>query len=163
MTHFVTVSRQSAISPLNSEVMIFSLRNVSMLLNQLSESRQKRFSPQRFSVPEMFSSPRTLIEEDYYQEEVRQAVKRFHIFADAVDNMELGENVYRSECVSSDTVQLILEMNSYELTVDFLKRKLMIADDRLKAVEPDALQKADPAVYELYDKLNSQFTSINQY
>lgn len=103
------------------------------------------------------------IEEDFYQEEVRQAVKRFHIFADAVDNLALGDNVYRSECVSSDTVQLIFEINTYELTVDFLKREIMIADDCLKAVEPDALQKADPAVYELYDKLNSLFTNINQY
>jgi hypothetical protein len=54
-------------------------------------------------------------------------------------------------------------MNSYELTVDFLKREIMIADDHLKAVAPDALQIADPAVYELYDKLNSLFTNINQY
>lgn len=103
------------------------------------------------------------IEEDIYQGEVKQAVKRFHVFTDAVNNMELGENVFRSECVSSGTVQLIFEMNSYELTVDFLKRKIMIVDDRLKAVESDALLETAPTVYELFDKLNNLFTNINQY
>lgn len=103
------------------------------------------------------------VEDDQFKDEVMQAVGRFHIFVDAVDHMDLGDNVFKSECVSSDTVQLIFEMNSYELTVDFLKRKIMIADDRLKAIEPDALQEVDSAVYELYDKLNSLFTNINQY
>lgn len=100
---------------------------------------------------------------DIYQGEVKQAVKRFHVFSDAVEKMDLGENVLRSECVSSDTVQLIFELNSYELTVDFMKRKIMIADDCLKAVEPDALMDADLAVYKLHEKLNTLFTSIKQY
>ena len=38
-----------------------------------------------------------------------------------------------------------------------------IADDRLQAVTPDALQDAAPAVYELYDKLFGLFTNMNQY
>jgi len=103
------------------------------------------------------------VQEDIYQEEVQQAVNRFNVFRDAVDNMVLGDNVFRSECVSSDTVQLVFEMNFYELTIDFLKRKIMIADDRMKAIPPDALQDADPAVYELYEKLNSLLTNMNQY
>ena len=103
------------------------------------------------------------VQEDIYQEEVQQAVNRFNVFRDAVDNMVLGDNVFRSECVSSDTVQLVFEMNFYELTIDFLKRRIMIADDRMKAIPPDALQDADPAVYELYEKLNSIFTNMNQY
>lgn len=103
------------------------------------------------------------VQEDIYQEEVQQAVKRFNAFRDAVDNMALGDNVFRSECVSSDTVRLIFEMNFYELTIDFLKRKIMITDDCMKAISPDALQDADPAVYELYEKLNSLFTNMNQY
>ncbi len=103
------------------------------------------------------------VQEDIYQEEVQQAVKRFNVFRDAVDNMVLGDNVFQSECVSSDTVQLVFEMNFYELTIDFLKRQIMIADDRMKAISPDALQDADPAVYELYEKLNSLFTNMNQY
>lgn len=141
---------------------IFTPERINAIESVIRKQAEALLSTEVLRTRDVFFS-KNAIEEDYYQEEVRQAVKRFHIFADAVDNMELGENVYRSECVSSDTVQLIFEMNSYELTVDFLKQKLMIADDRLKAVEPDALQKADPAVYELYDKLNSQFTSINQY
>lgn len=103
------------------------------------------------------------VQEDIYQEEVQQAVKRFNAFRDAVDNMALGDNVFRSECVSSDTVRLIFEMNFYELTIDFLKRKIMITDDCMKAISPDALQDADPAVCELYEKLNSLFTNMNQY
>ncbi len=103
------------------------------------------------------------VDDEIYQSEIRKAIKRFHFFADAVDNMELGDNVFRSECVSSDTVQLFFEMNSYELTVDFLKRKILIADDRLKYVESDDLREADPDVYKLYDKLNSLFTNINQH
>lgn len=103
------------------------------------------------------------VKEDIYLREVQQAVKRFHVFADAVDNMNLGDHVFKSECVSSETVQLIFEKDSYELTVDFLKRKIIIADERLKAVVPDALQETAPDVYELYDKLNSLFTNLNQY
>ena len=103
------------------------------------------------------------VQEDLYQEEVQQAIKRFNVFRDAVDNMALGDNVFRSECVSSDTVWLIFEMNFYELKIDFLKRKIMITDDCMKAISPDALQDADPAVYELYEKLNSLFTNMNQY
>jgi len=102
-------------------------------------------------------------DDEQYQGEVRAAVKRFHIFADAVDQMELGSNVFKSDCVSSDTVQYIFEMDGYELTVDFLKRKILIADDRLQAVTPDALQDAAPAVYELYDKLLGLFTNMNNY
>lgn len=102
------------------------------------------------------------IEDERFKGEVMQAVGRFHMFSDAVENMELGSNVFKSECVSSDTVQYIFEMNSYELTVDFLKRKIMIADDRLNLIEPDELHEADPAVYELYEKLLSLFTNINQ-
>lgn len=103
------------------------------------------------------------IEYDRFRDEVMQAVSRFHMFSDAIENMELDDDVFKSECVSSDTVQYIFEMNAYELTVDFLKRKIMIADDRMEAVSSDAVQKADPAVYKLYDKLNSLFTNINQY
>ena len=103
------------------------------------------------------------VEKDIYQREVQQAVSRFHVFRDAVDNMELGENVFRSECVSSDTVQLIFEINFYELTVDFLKRKIMIADDCMKAIEPDTLKDANSAAYDLYEKLNNIFTNMNRY
>ena len=103
------------------------------------------------------------IEDDKLKDEVVQAVGHFHIFSDAVDNMKLGNHVFKSECVSSDTVQYILEMKSYELTIDFLKRKITIADDRLNAIEPAALQDAAPVVYELYEKLNSLFMNINQY
>ena len=46
------------------------------------------------------------VEEDIYKGEVKQAVKRFNMFTDAIDNMELGDNVFKSECVSSDTVSL---------------------------------------------------------
>ena len=77
--------------------------------------------------------------------------------------MNLGSDIFRSECVSSGAVQLIFEMTGYELTVDFLKRKLMIVDERMNTVEPDALLVTAPAVYELYEKLNSLFTNINQY
>ena len=56
--------------------------------------------------------------------------------------------------------QLIFEINSFELTVDFLKRKIQITDDRLKAIEPDELP---PVVGELYDKLNNLFININRY
>lgn len=111
---------------------------------------------------DVFFSQNT-VDDDIYQGEVRKAVKRFHIFIDAVNNMKLGNNVFKSECVSSDTVQLFFEMNSYELTIDFLKRKILIADDRLELVKPDDLQRANPDVYQLYDKLNSLFTNINQY
>ena len=103
------------------------------------------------------------IDEEKFQGEVKTAVKRFHIFADAIDNMELGSNVFKSECVSSDTVQYIFEINSYEMIVDFLNRKLSITDDRMQVVEPDDLQNAEPSVYDLYDKLFSLFTNINQY
>lgn len=102
------------------------------------------------------------VEEDIYHGEVQQAVSHLHVFRDAVDNMDLGENVFQSECISSDTVQLIFEMNFYELTINFLKRKIMIVDDCMKAVEPDALKDADSAVYELYEKLNILFTNINR-
>ena len=103
------------------------------------------------------------IDDERYQGEVRAAVKRFHIFADAVDQMKLGNNIFKSDCVSSDTVQYIFEMDGYELTVDFLKRKILIADGRLQAVTPDQLQDAAPAVYELYDKLLGLFTNMNNY
>lgn len=103
------------------------------------------------------------IEDEQYQGEVKAAVKRFHLFTDAVEKMELGENVLKSDCVSTDTVQYIFEINGYELVADFLKRRIMIADDCLKAVDPDALKDADSAAYELYEKMNSLFTSINQY
>ena len=79
-----------------------------------------------------------------YQGEVRAAVKRCHIFADVVDQIELGSNVFKSDCVSSDTVQYIFEMDGYELNVDFLKRKILLADDHLQAVTPDQLQDAAP-------------------
>ena len=77
--------------------------------------------------------------------------------------MNLGSDIFTSECVSSDAVQLIFEMHFYELTVDFLKRKIMIADDRLNVISSDDLKKADPAVYELFEKLNSLFTNMKQY
>ena len=77
--------------------------------------------------------------------------------------LSFGSNVFKSDCVSSDTVQYIFEMNGYELTVDFLKRKILIADDRLQAVTPDTLQDAAPAVYELYEKLLGLFTNMNRY
>lgn len=103
------------------------------------------------------------VQADIYQGEVEQAVKRFHVFSDAVDLMNLGSDIFRSECVSSDTVQLIFEIHFFELTVDFLKRKIMIADDRLNMISSNNLKNADPAVYELFEKLNSLFLNMNQY
>ena len=35
------------------------------------------------------------------------AVGRFHFFDDAVNKMNLSDNVFKSECISSDTVQYI--------------------------------------------------------
>ena len=102
------------------------------------------------------------VQADIYHGEVEQAVKRFHVFRDAVDHMNLGSDIFRSECVSSDTVQLIFEMHFYDLTVDFLKRKIMIADDRLNMISSDDLKNADSAVFDLFEKLNSLFTSIKQ-
>lgn len=103
------------------------------------------------------------VEDDKFKDNVMQAVGRFHFFDDAVNKMNLSDNVFKSECISSDTVQYIFEMNSYELTVDFLEKKIIIADELLNSIEPYDLQKTDPAVYELYDKLNSLFMNINRY
>ena len=43
------------------------------------------------------------------------------------------------------------------------EKKITIADELLNSIEPYDLQKTDPAVYELYDKLNSLFMNINRY
>ena len=98
-----------------------------------------------------------------YQGEVQQAVNRFHVFRDAAEKMDLGENVFSSECISSDTVQLIFEVNEYALTVDFLKKAILITDDRLRQVAPDVLANTDATAYTVYEKLLSLFTSIRQY
>ena len=141
---------------------VFTPKRVKAMESIIRRQAQALLSSETLRTKDVFFS-QNAVDDERYQGEVREAVKRFHIFADAVDQMELGSNVFKSDCVSSDTVQYIFEMNGYELTVDFLKRKILIADGRLQAVTPDQLQDAAPAVYELYDKLLVLFTNMNNY
>ena len=141
---------------------VFTPERVRAMEGIIRRQAQALLSSETLRTKDVFFS-QNAVDDERYQGEVRAAVKRFHIFADAVDQMELGSNVFKSDCVSSDTVQYIFEMDGYELTVDFLKRKILIVDGRLQAVTPDALQDAAPAVYDLYDKLFSLFTNMNQY
>ena len=141
---------------------VFTPERVKAMEGIIRRQAQALLSSETLRTKDVFFS-QNAADDEQYRCEVRAAVKRFHIFADAVDQMELGSNVFKSDCVSSDTVQYIFEANGYELTVDFLKRKILIADDRLQAVTPDALQDAAPAVYELYDKLLGLFTNMNRY
>lgn len=140
----------------------FSHERVKALESIVRKQAEAILSSEVLHTNDVFFS-KTAIEDEKYQEEVNKAVKRFNVFRDAVENMNLDDNIFISECVSSNAVQYILEMNSYELTVDFIKKGIRIADDMMNDIEPDDLQKADESVYELYDKLLSLFTNINHY
>ena len=119
-------------------------------------------SPDVLHTKDVFFS-QNAVNEEQFNDEVSKAVKRFNLFADAVENADLDENILISECVSSDTVQYIFELNSYELTVDFLKRKIIITDDRINEITPDELQISEPVVYDLYNMILSMFSNIDRY
>ena len=100
----------------------FSPERVKALESIVRKQAEAILSSEVLHTNDVFFS-KTAIEDEKYQEEVNKAVKRFNVFRDAVENMNLDDNIFISECVSSNAVQYILEMNSYELTVDFIKKR----------------------------------------
>lgn len=141
---------------------LFTLKRVNAMETIIRKQAQALLSNEVLHTKDVFIS-KNAIEKEKFEADVEAAVKRFHIFSDAVDNMELDSSIFKSECVSSDTVQLIFEVNSYELTVDFLKREILITDNSLNMIEPGKLSKADTSAFELYDKLLTTLMNLKQY
>ena len=141
---------------------IFTPERVNSLETIVRKQAEAILSPDVLHTKDVFFS-QNAVNEEQFNDEVSKAVKRFNLFADAVENADLDENILISECVSSDTVQYIFELNSYELTVDFLKRKIIITDDRMNEITPDELQISEPVVYDLYNMILSMFSNIDRY
>ena len=139
---------------------VFLPERVNALESIVRKQAEALLSDDTLRTKDVFFS-KNATEDEEFMGEVKAAAARFGIFRDAVENMKLGDDVLISECVSSDTVKLFFEMNSYEIIVDFLKKAIEVADDRKRAVDPEIIQDTDPKVYELYEKLSSLFANTN--
>ncbi len=88
-------------------------------------------------------------------EKVFKASELMKGFIDTVDETELGNDVFSSECNSSDTVQYYLEKENYMMTVDFLKGSVTFTDNT-QPISLGKLKQADNDFYKTAKNIQQQ-------
>ena len=89
-------------------------------------------------------------------EQAQKASKLMNIFADRLEQADLGADTYISVCDSINDVQCIVENDSYTIVVDFLNSKMSI-EQNVKAISPQELKKQNRDFYYTYEQIRSKF------
>lgn len=100
------------------------------------------------------------INSERFKNQVQDASEKLQRFADKVEKLTLGDDLFTSERVSSDTVQFIAEINGYEIVFDFLTGKVILSDDRLNPITAEILHKANKAAGIVCEQLMSAFKNV---
>lgn len=76
-----------------------------------------------------------------------------------LDDMHFGENIFISECCSTDTVQCYIEKDSLMVTVDFLENSINAAFN-CKSVSDEKLKEIDNEFYNSYIDICNKFKEV---
>ena len=88
-------------------------------------------------------------------EKVSKASDLMKGFIDTVDESEFGNDVFSSECNSSDTVQYYVEKSNYMMTIDFLKGDIVFTDNT-QPISFGQLKKIDNDFYKTAKNIQQQ-------
>lgn len=134
----------------------FSLSRVKALENMVRKQAKAILSNEVLHTKDVFFSD-LAVEKQQLDEKTAFAKDKYHAFLQKISEIAFDSNVFTSECVSSDTVQYILELNFYEITLDFVSRTITITDDMAHPVDAEELKEKDISVWGLYDTVSHIF------
>lgn len=115
-------------------------------------------SKEKLQTKDVFFSEK---ERDYAikKEQSEKAALNLEKFMKLLDDMHFGENIFISECCSTDTVQCYIEKDSLMVTVDFLENSINAAFN-CKSVSDEKLKEIDNEFYNSYIDICNKFKEV---